>query len=61
MRSKSSTKGTKRKVVPGSGFRYKGYKPNDNSKYVVDFVEYYDDMLPQFQDIVLKGVIKESV
>ena len=38
----------KEKVVPGSGYRYKGYNPNDDSNDVVDLVEYHVKTLPHF-------------
>ena len=40
------------KVFPGSGYRYKGCNPNDDSDDVVDMVEYHVDTLPAFQDII---------
>jgi hypothetical protein len=38
------------KVVPGSGYRYRGIDPNANEE--ADMVEYHVDALPKFQEIV---------
>ena len=45
----------KLKVVPGSGYCFKGCNLNDDSNDVVDMVEYNFCMLSQFQDIVDKS------
>ena len=40
------------KLVPVSGYHYKGFNPNDGSNNVVDSVDYRVATLPNFQGIV---------
>ena len=42
----------KGEISTGPGYRYKGWKPNDDSNYVVDMVEYFFERIPKFQYIV---------